>query len=80
MKRRVLIVFVGVIAAMESNKKLTPVVTELFLRGRKLNVSFFYITILFQSVYNFIMKTSNKRKLQQIASNHYSDTDFKEIS
>ena len=27
------------IADMESNKKLNPVVTDLFLRGRKLNIS-----------------------------------------
>ena len=38
------------IADMEANKKLSLTVTELFLRGRKLNVSLvFYITILFQS-------------------------------
>ena len=31
---------------MESNKKLSPIVTELFLRGGKLNISLvFYITI-----------------------------------
>ena len=24
---------------MESNKKLSPIITELFLRGRKLNIS-----------------------------------------
>ena len=38
-KRRVLIVFDGMIADMESNKKSTSIVTELFLRGRKLNIS-----------------------------------------
>ena len=38
------------IADMEANKKLSLTVTELFLRGRKLNVSLvFYITILFKS-------------------------------
>ena len=30
---------VDMIADMESNKKLSSIVTELFLRGRKLNVS-----------------------------------------
>ena len=50
MKRRVLIVFDDMIADMDSNKKSSPIVTELFLRGRKLNISLvFYITILFQS-------------------------------
>ena len=38
-KRRVLIVFDDVIADMESNKKLSPIVNELFLRLRKLNIS-----------------------------------------
>ena len=36
-KRRVLIVFDD-ITDMEKNKKLTPKVTDLFLRGRKLNI------------------------------------------
>ena len=41
-KRRVLIVFNNLIADMESNKKLSPIFTELFLRGRKLNISFVF--------------------------------------
>ena len=31
--------FDDMIADVESNKKLSPTVTELFLRGRKLNIS-----------------------------------------
>ena len=46
-KKRVLIVPDDVIADMKSNKKLSPIVTELFLRGRKLKFRLFYITILF---------------------------------
>ena len=43
-------VFDDLIADMESNKKLSPIVTELLFRGRKINISLvFYITILFQS-------------------------------
>ena len=43
-------VFNDMIADMESNKKLSPIVTKLLLRGRKLNISFvFFITILFQT-------------------------------
>ena len=34
-KRRVLIVFGGMIADMEADKKLSPIVTELFLSGKK---------------------------------------------
>ena len=32
------------VADMESNKKLSPIVTELFLRGRKLNVSLVFLS------------------------------------
>ena len=35
-KRKILIVFDDIIADMINNKKLNPVVTELFIRGRKL--------------------------------------------
>ena len=48
-KRRLLIVFDDMIADMESNKKLSPIITELFLRVRKLNISLVFISILFQS-------------------------------
>ena len=43
-KRKILIVFDDMIADMINNKKLNPVVTELFLRGRKLNISIVFIT------------------------------------
>ena len=38
-KRKTLITFDDIIADMLSNKKLNPVVTELFIRGRRLNIS-----------------------------------------
>ena len=37
-KRKILIVFDGIIADMLRNKKLNPLVTKLFIRGRKLNI------------------------------------------
>ena len=43
-KRRVLIVFDDMMADMESNKNLSPIVTGLFLRGRKLNISLVFIS------------------------------------
>ena len=46
-KQKILIAFDDMIADMLSNKKLNPIVTELFIRGRKLNISCFYYTILF---------------------------------
>ena len=48
-ERKILIVFDNMIADMRSNKKLNPIVTELFIRGRKLNISIvFFYTILFR--------------------------------
>ena len=87
-KRRVLIVFDDMIADMEYNKKLSPIVSELFLRGRKLNISLVFIsqsyfkapkTTRLNATHYFIMKIPNKRELQQIASNHSSDIDFLKI-
>ena len=43
-KRKILILFDDTIADMLSNKKLNPIVTELFIRGRKLNISLAFIT------------------------------------
>ena len=69
-KRNILIVFDDMIADTINNKKLNPVVTELFIRGRKLKLSIVFIT---QSYF----KVPNKRELQQIALNHSYDIDFK---
>ena len=43
-KLKILMVFDYMIADMINNKKLNSVVTELFTRGRKLNISLFFIT------------------------------------
>ena len=43
-KHKILIVLDDIIADMLSNKDLTPIVTELFIRGRKLNISLAFIT------------------------------------
>ena len=43
-KRKILIVFDDTIADMINNNKLNPIVTELFIRGRKLNISIVFIT------------------------------------
>ena len=42
-KRKLFIVFDDMIAYMLSNKKYNPIVTELFIRGRKLKISFVFI-------------------------------------
>ena len=62
-------------ADMLSSKKLNPRVTELFIRGRKLNISLVFITqsyfavvknIRLNSTHYFIMKILNKQESQQI--------------
>ena len=87
-KRKVLIIFDDMIADMINNNKLNPIVTELFIRGRKLNISIVFILQSFfkvpkdvrlNSTHFFIMKIPNKRGLQQIALNHSSDIDFKDF-
>ena len=42
--RKVLIIFEDMIPDMTNNEKLNPIVTELFIRGRKLNISIAFIT------------------------------------
>ena len=69
-------------------KKLYPIVTELFIRVRKLNISLVFITqsyfavpknISLNSMHYFILKIPNKRELQQIAFNHSSGIDIQEF-
>ena len=70
-KRKVLIVFDDMIADIINDKKLNPVVTEAFIRGRRLNISIVFITqsyfkvskdVRLTSTYFFIMKVPNKRE------------------
>ena len=83
-KRKILLA----IADMINNNKLNPIVTELFIRGRKLNISIVFITqsyfkvpkdVRLNSTHFFIMKIPNKRELQQIALHYSSDFDFKDF-
>ena len=72
-KRKILIIFDDMMADMLSNKKLNPVKTELFIRGRKSNISLVFITqsyfavpkiIRLNSTHYFIMKIPNKSELE----------------
>ena len=81
-ENKILIVFDDMIADMIQNKKLNSIVTELFIRGRKSNISLVFITqsyikvpkdVRLNTTHFFITKISNKRELQQIAINHSSD-------
>ena len=87
-KCKVLIVLDDMIADMINNKKLNSIVTELFIRGRKYNISIAFITqsyfkvpkdVRLNCTHYFILKIPNKRELQQIALNHSSDIDFKDF-
>ena len=69
-ERKILIMFDDMIADMINNKKINPVVTELFIRGRKLNISIVFITqsyfkvpkdVRLNSTHFLIMKIPNKR-------------------
>ena len=86
-ENKILIVF-DMIADMINNKKLNSIVTELFIRGRKPNISLVFITqsyfkvpkdVRLNTTHFFIMKIPNKRELQQIAISHSSDIDFKDF-
>ena len=71
---------------MINNKKQNPIVTELFIRGRKLNISIAFFTkssfkvpkdVRLDYTHFFIMKIPDKREFEQIEINHSSDIDFK---
>ena len=88
-ENKILIVFDHMIADMIHNKNLNSVVTELFIRGRKLNISLVFITQSYFKVSKdvrlntsrfFISKMPNKRELQQIAINHSSDITTKDFT
>ena len=85
---KTLIVFDDIIADMINNRKLDSTVTELFIRGRKLNISLVFITQSYFKVLKdvrlnitqfYIVRISNKRELQQIAINHSSGISTKDF-
>ena len=66
---------------------LNKIVIELFIRSRKTNISFAFITqssfevpkIRLNSTHESIMKFRNIQELQEIAINHSSDANFKDF-
>ena len=87
-KRIVATVFNDMIADMDANKKLNSIVTELFLRGRKIDIylaflaqSYFKVhkTIRINATHCFIMKIPNSKRHQQIASSHSYHIDFRDF-
>ena len=87
-KNKILKAFDDMNADMINNKKLKSIVTELFIRGGKLNISLVFITqsyfkvpkdVRLNTTHFFVMTIINKRELQQIAVSHLSDIDFKDF-
>ena len=81
-ENKILIVFDDMIADIIQNKKLNSIVTELFIRRRKLNISLVFIIqsyfkvpkdVRLNTTHFFITQILSKRELQQIAINHSSD-------
>ena len=75
------------LADMEDNKKLIPLVAQLFLRERKLNISLVFVSKFYFKVlkkedlvnhfyFSHIIEVL-KREPQEIALNHSSDNEFK---
>ena len=88
-ENKILIVFDDMIADMIHNKKLNSIVTELFIRGRKLNISLVFVRqsyfkvpkdVRLNTSHFFIAKIPSKRELQQIAINHSSDISTKDFA
>ena len=78
-ENKILTVFDDMIADMIHNKKLISIITELFIRGRKLNISLVFIAQSYFKVQKdarlnashfFIAKILNKRELQKISIKH----------
>ena len=87
-KRKVLIVFHGMIADIMRNKKFQVIIKELFVSCRKLNISLLFITqsyfsvlkdVRLNSTHYLIMKINNRRELQNIAINHSADIDYNDF-
>ena len=87
-KRKILIVFDDMVAGIMTNKKFQPIIKDIFIRCRKLNILLLFITQSYFSVPKdarlnstpyLIMKINNKRELRNIAINHSADIDYKDF-
>ena len=87
-ENKILIVSDDMIADMINSRRLESIVTELFIRGRKLNLSLVFITqsyfkvpkdVRLNTTHFFVTKIPNKRELQQIVINHSSDISTKDF-
>ena len=88
-ENKILIVFDDMLAGMIHNKKSDSVVTELFIRGRKLNIYLVFITksyfkvpkdVRLSTTQFFIAKILDERELKQTEINHSSDISTKDFA
>ena len=74
---KILIVFDDMIVDMLSSKKINPIVAELFIRGRKLNVSLAFIRQSYFAIPQSLRLSSRHSIImKKIVFNHLSDIDF----
>ena len=86
-RKKILIVFDDMIADIMTNKQFQSIMKELFIRGRKANISLVFITQSYFSVpkevrlnlTHYLIMKINKRQLQNIAINHSGDIDYKDF-
>ena len=87
-KRKILIIFDDMFADIMTNKRFQAIIKELFIRCIKLNFSLVFITqsyfsvpkdVTLNSTHYLIMKTNNKRKLQNIAVYESTDIDYQDF-
>ena len=81
-KTKILIVFDDIIADIMTNKKFQSIIKDLFVRCRKpvfTTQSYFSVPkdVRLNSAHYLIMKINSKRELQNIATNHSADIDYK---
>ena len=86
--KKVLIIFDDMIADIMRSEKFKAIVTELFIRCRKLNISIVFITQSYfrapkdarlNSTHYIPMKMGNKEELKSIAEENSGNLDFKEF-
>ena len=72
-KRKILIVFYDMIADMLSNKKVNPIITELYIRGRKLNIFLIFIMQSYFAVPKSIGRNSTHYLIRKLLVNKNFD-------
>ena len=86
--KKVLIIFVDMIADIMRSEKFKAIVKELFIRCRKLNISLLFITQSYfrtpkdarlNSTHYILMKIGNKKELKSIAEENSGHLDFKDF-